>query len=139
MVHIIAGEKGKGKTKNLLAHARDTVEKTTGVVVYIDKNNDKMYEIHKDIRLIALSEYFVQGYEVFLGFLCGIIASNHDIQTMYLDDLTKLAGIDIARLEPLLDRLTLISTRHHVEIVVGITGNRDCLPEHYYENIIMDL
>ena len=44
MIQIIAGEKGKGKTKILLEKANAEVLTTTGTLAFIDKNNRHMYE-----------------------------------------------------------------------------------------------
>ena len=60
MVQIIAGAKGKGKTKYLLDMANTAVKEAKGSVVYLDKSSEHMYEWN--IRLIPamdLSDLFV--------------------------------------------------------------------------------
>ena len=39
MIDIIAGAKGKGKTKVLLEKVNDDMKVTHGTIVYLDKNN----------------------------------------------------------------------------------------------------
>ena len=39
MIQIIAGAKGKGKTKHLLAMANTAMTEAHGTVVYLDKNS----------------------------------------------------------------------------------------------------
>ena len=50
MIQIIAGEKGKGKTKILLDKANAEVLTTKGSLAFIDKNNRHMYELNNKIR-----------------------------------------------------------------------------------------
>ena len=52
MVQIIAGAKGKGKTKYLLDMANTAVKEAKGSVVYLDKSSKHMYELNNQIRLI---------------------------------------------------------------------------------------
>ena len=39
MIDIIAGAKGKGKTKILIQQVNDDIKLTKGTIVYLDKNN----------------------------------------------------------------------------------------------------
>ena len=57
MVQIIAGGKGKGKTKYLLDMANKAVKESKGTVVYLDKSSKHMYELNNRIRLINVQEY----------------------------------------------------------------------------------
>ena len=67
MVSIIAGEKGKGKTKILLERANETVSKANGSVIYLDKSSKHMYELNNKIRLINVSEFFEIFISVFFS------------------------------------------------------------------------
>ena len=49
-----------------------------------------MYELNNRIRLINVNEFPVASAEGFLGFICGIISQDHDLETMYLDSFLKL-------------------------------------------------
>ena len=73
MVHIIVGEKGKGKTKILLDKANGVLAESKGSVVYLDKSNKHMYELNNKIRLINVKDFMVENSSEFLVFLCGII------------------------------------------------------------------
>ena len=52
MVQIIAGNKGKGKTKHLLDMANAAIKEANGSIVYLDKSSKHMYELNNRIRLI---------------------------------------------------------------------------------------
>ena len=71
MVQIIAGEKGKGKTKYLLDMANTAVKESKGSIVYLDKSSKHMYELNNRIRLINVQEYPIhssEGFTVFCSF-----------------------------------------------------------------------
>ena len=94
MVQLIAGQKGKGKTTEILNKVNEEIKTATGNVVFIDKNNQHMFELNNRIRLIDVSGYPITDRDEFLGFVCGIISQDHDIQSMYLDRFMKCAVID---------------------------------------------
>lgn len=57
MVQLIAGQKGKGKTTEILNKVNEEIKTATGNVVFIDKNNQHMYELNNRVRLIDVSGY----------------------------------------------------------------------------------
>ena len=85
MIEIIAGEKGKGKTKELLAKVNSSITSATGNIVYLDKSQKHMYELNNKVRLINVMDYPIENCDEFLGFLCGIVSQDHDLEEMYLD------------------------------------------------------
>lgn len=85
MIDIIAGAKGKGKTKILIQQVNDDIKLTKGTIVYLDKNNKHMYELSNQIRLIVVPEFNVTDTDMFLGFIAGIISQDHDLDKIYLD------------------------------------------------------
>ena len=97
MVQIIAGKKGKGKTKYLLDMANTAIKESKGSIVYLDKSSKHMYELSNKIRLINVAEFPVHSPEGFVGFLCGIISQDHDLETMYLDSFLKLSSLERRR------------------------------------------
>ena len=66
MVQIIAGAKGKGKTKYLLDMANTAVKEAKGSVVYLDKSSKHMYELNNQIRLINVQEYPMDLSDLFV-------------------------------------------------------------------------
>ena len=93
MVEIICGQKGKGKTKELLNLVNDSLDSLSGNVVYIDKCNQHMLDLNKKIRLIDVSEYPVKDCKEFLGFVCGIVSQDNDLEEVYLDSFLTIAFI----------------------------------------------
>ena len=67
MVQIIAGRKGKGKTKYLLDMANTAVKEAKGSIVYLDKSSKHMYELNNKIRLINVAEFSVSTAEGYVS------------------------------------------------------------------------
>lgn len=130
MVQIIAGNKGKGKTKHLLAMANTAMNEAHGTVVYLDKNSKHMFELNRNIRLINVSEYPVNSMEAFLGFLCGILSQDHDLEILFLDSFLTLTDVQTPEdLTEAVKDIDIISEKFNVKIVMSISMDSEKLPE----------
>ena len=130
MVQIIAGKKGKGKTKYLLDRANAAIKESKGSIVYLDKSSKHMYELSNRIRLINVAEFPLHSSEGFIGFICGIISQDHDIEVMYLDSFLKLAVLEGEDITATLAELEEISEKYHVNFVLSVSLDQDELPEN---------
>ena len=139
MVQIIAGKKGKGKTKHLLDMANAAIKGANGTVVYLDKSAQHMYELNNRIRLINVNEFPLASSEGFLGFICGIISQDHDLETMYLDSFLKLACLEGADISETYETLKKLSDKYHVTFVLSISMDADELPENAKGDVIISL
>ena len=139
MVQIIAGRKGKGKTKHLLDMANDSIKKAIGSIVYLDKSSKHMYELNNRIRLINVNEFPITTSQGFVGFISGIISQDHDIETMFLDSFLKLACLEGADIEETYKTLETISEKYHVKFVLSISMNAADLPECAKESVVVSL
>lgn len=139
MVQIIAGEKGKGKTKYLLDKVNESVKSATGNIVYLDKSQKHMYELSNKVRLINASEYLITNGDEFLGFLCGIISQDHDLEEMYLDSFLTIAKLEDEDIERAIIKLEDISSKFHVNFVLSISKNEKDLPACTNGKIIVSL
>lgn len=140
MVEIIAGEKGKGKTKHLLDKVNNAVKTSSGDIVYIDKNSKHMYELDSKIRLINMCDYPVSSTEEFLGFLSGILSQNNDIEEIFLDSFLTIGYVDTTEgLCGAIDKLDQICKMFDVKFVLSISKNEKDLPECAKGKIIISL
>lgn len=139
MVQIIAGQKGKGKTKILINKVNEEVKAAKGSIVYLDKNNKHMYELSNKIRLINVKDYLINNYNEFLGFICGIISQDHDLEKVYLDSFLRLSNIDDSDITMVLDKLTRISEQFNIDFLISISLDADNLPIEYKDNVIVSL
>ena len=129
MIQIIAGEKGKGKTKHLLDRVNESVKSATGNIVYLDKNQKHMYELSNKVRLINVSDYLISNCDEFLGFLRGILSQDHDLEEMYLDSFLTIAVMKDEEITHVITKLEEISNKFHVNFVLSISRNERDLPE----------
>ena len=140
MIQLIVGAKGKGKTKHLLEKVNNAVKTVDGNIVYLDKNAKHMYELKNRIRLINTSEFPFSSTDEFIGFLCGIVSQDHDLQEVYLDSLMDVAFIkDKADIEPLLMKLDKISSQFSVDFFISVSLEVDEVPEQFRSQIIVSL
>ena len=139
MIQIISGQKGKGKTKYLLDKANQAVKEAHGSIVYLDKNTKHMYELNNQIRLIDVFDYPIHSYEAFLGFVCGIISSNHDIEQIYLDSFLRLAHLDGGEIERAIDELNMIGQKYDVTFILSVSEDNENLPKNAQEFTILAL
>lgn len=139
MIQIIAGEKGKGKTKYLLEKVNESVKSATGNIVYLDKSQKHMYELSNKVRLINVADYVISNCDEFLGFLCGIISQDHDLEEMYLDSFLTIAKMDDSDLVHAIEKLETISEKFHVDFALSISRNESDLPECTKGKVIVSL
>lgn len=69
-------------------------------MIFIDDDNRAMYDLHHDIRFINLSEFPVSSACEFIGFICGLISNNYDIEKIYIDGIltgTLISALGIGK------------------------------------------
>lgn len=133
MVYLILGNKGSGKTKKLIDCVNDAVEKSSGNVVCIEKERLLTYDINYRARLVETDQYGVSGYEAFYGFLCGIIAGDHDITDILVDATLKIGGRDYAALAEFLKKVARLSTDSEQDITFTVSADESELPAEIFE------
>ena len=137
MLRIIAGEKGKGKTKYILDMANNEAKNSDGVIIYLDKNNKHMFDLDRNIRLINVKEYPIADFDFLMGFICGLISGNNDIESIYFDSFLILAGLEDKDPSDALDKLIALSNRLGVECIISLSIAGSELDERF--NDYMDL
>ena len=139
MVQLIVGKKGKGKTKHLLDKVNSEVQQVSGSIVYLDKSTKHMYELNNKIRLIDVSSYLISDSSEFLGFVCGIISQDHDLQQMYFDSFLKIACLENESIEPVIEKLEKIGEAFGVDFILSVSMDESELPASMKEKIIVSL
>lgn len=129
MVKLIVGLKGSGKTKSLIEMVNTTVESSDGTVVCLEKGTKLIHEIKYQARLINTDEYLVNDAEALLGFVAGIIASDHDAKDIFVDSALKICNNDLAAFENFITSLAALSDAHDVRIVMTSSVEKENLPE----------
>ena len=140
MIEIIAGEKGKGKTKELLAKVNHSVAAASGNIVYLDKSQKHMYELNNKVRLINVMDYPIDNCDEFLGFLCGIVSQDHDLEEMYLDSFLTIAFTETDdEIQHAIEKLDIISEKYNVTFILSVSRDESKLPECAKAKIVISL
>ena len=139
MVELIVGKKGKGKTKVLLDKVNGAIKNANGSIVYLDKSTKHMYELNNKIRLIDVSGYPIKNCDEFVGFICGIISQDHDLEQIYLDSFLAVAKLDGLDVTSTLEQLKDIGKKFGITFVVSISLDKEDLPAAFQEDIIVAL
>ena len=139
MVELIVGKKGKGKTKVLLDRVNGAVKEANGSIVYLDKRTKHMYELNNKVRLIDVSSYPLKNADEFVGFICGIISQDHDLEQIYLDSFLKVSKLEDADVTDTLDQLDKIGEKYGISIVVSISLDKEEIPEALQDKIAVAL
>ena len=139
MVQIIAGEKGKGKTKYLLEKVNAAVAAANGNIVYLDKSRKHMYELNNKFRLVNATDYPLTNCDEFMGFICGIISQDNDLEELYLDSFLTIANLKDGEICHAIEKLDTISEKYNIKIVLSISKNEADLPECAKEKIVISL
>ena len=139
MVQLIVGEKGKGKTKQLLDKVNNEVKSVSGNIVYLDKSAKHMYELNNKVRLIDVSQYAIENNSEFIGFVCGIISQDHDLQQMYFDSFLKISCLLDKDITAAIEKLEKISAAQGIDFIISVSLDEDELPESIKKNVILAL
>ena len=140
MVQLIVGKKGKGKTKQLLDKVNSEVKDIAGSIVYLDKSTKHMYELNNKVRLINVMDYPIDNCDEFLGFLCGIVSQDHDLEEMYLDSFLTIAFAETDdEIQHAIEKLDIISEKYNVKFILSVSRDESRLPECAKAKIVISL
>lgn len=137
MVQLIVGSKGDGKTKHLLDRVNSQVKTASGNIVYLDKSSKHMHELDNKVRLINVKDYPLKNCDEFIGFICGIISQDYDLEQMYFDSFLKIAHLEDTDLTDALTQLNQISLQFEVNFCISISVEEKDLPEFAKEQVII--
>lgn len=134
MIRVIYGSKGMGKTRRLVSMANEAAESRHGNVVFIDKDNDHMYELLREVRFINALDYNIDGPKMFTGFLSGIAAQDFDLEFIFINSFKKVVRHKLDELEGLFTFLDAFSDRQKLNIVISISD--EAAPPGFIEKYI---
>ena len=129
MIEIICGEKGTGKTKKIISLANDISNQAKGSMVFIDDHNSYMYDLGYSIRFINVTDYALTDPDMFLGFLCGLCASDFDLEYVFVDRFENVVHADLGDLKTFFGQLEALCQQHGLHIVLSVSRGADALPD----------
>ena len=136
MIQIIAGLKGSGKTKRLIDMTNITARDGEHDVIFLDDDNRYMYDVSHKVRFINLEDYHVKNEDMFIGFISGILSSNYDLGTVFIDAFLKLAHKSAEESSEILNILAALSAKHGVNFVLSVSADPAQLPEFMSQYLI---
>ncbi|MGI6070612.1 MAG: twitching motility protein PilT [Blautia sp.] len=139
MVELIVGKKGKGKTKILLDRVNAAIKSANGNIVYLDKSTKHMYELNNKVRLIDVSNYPLKNSDEFIGFICGILSQDNDLEQIYLDSFLRIARLEEKDATDTLAQLDAISEKFDINVVVSISLDKEDIPAAFQDKVVVAL
>ncbi len=139
MIQLIVGNKGKGKTKQLLDKVNAEVLTVNGNIVYLDKSTKHMFELNNKVRLIDVSEFPIDNCDEFVGFVLGIVSQDHDLEQMYFDSFLNIAQLEGKDIEGTVGKLDTISEKYGIKFVLSVSIDEKDIPESMKSKIIVSL
>ena len=126
MVKVLIGHKGSGKTIKMIETANDLAETAKGSVIFINKNARLTYDLSHQIRIVCMDDYeAITCSDEYIGFIYGIISSDHDIEAIFIDSILKHADFSVADVPQFLERLDNISKKFGMDFVVSLSAEKE--------------
>ena len=135
MIQVITGKKGSGKTKVLLEMIDTAVAQSIGDIICIEKCMKLTYSVNHKVRLVDAERYNIASYDMFYGFVAGVLAGNYDIKEVFVDGILKIGGRDYEELGKTLEKLDIL-TGNEVTLVFTVSEDSELLPESVLKYLI---
>ena len=130
MVNLLTGQKGSGKTQQMIELAYQKVKECDGNVIFIKNSHNDTYSLSFDIRAVCMADYpSIRNVDDYTGFIYGMLSANSDIQVIFIDGILKQSDIAVENNARLVDRLTNISTKHGVDFYMSVSADKAALAD----------
>lgn len=133
MIKFISGAKGTGKTKIIIDMANDNVETAKGDIVFLTDTDRYMYSLRYQVRVVNASQLkkgdAPVSEEALMGFIRGLLAGNHDIETLYIDGAHRMLGKTVFEMKDFFDDLRCVATSTDTKFVVTVSENEENFPD----------
>lgn len=136
MVKFILGAKGAGKTKWLIDNANSDIKEGNGNIAFVDVDDDHIFSLDYNVRLINMKDYDVTTLEGFYGFICGMLAMDYDLEKIYVDSVYKVLKLKNEDIEWLYDKLGVVTEKSNVEVYINIDYLKADIPEKLSDSSI---
>ena len=134
MIQLITGNKGTGKTKAIIDIANDHVDTAKGDIVFLTDTDRYMYSLRYQIRAMNTSALkrgteAVVREDMLVGYIYGVLAGNHDIESMYIDGAHRMLGRDVSEMEHFFLDLEEIAEKTDTKFIVTVSQEESEIPE----------
>ena len=126
MVKLLVGHAGSGKTKQMIELANDVAKTSSGTVTFISKSYRPDYGLAHNIRVVCMDDYpKITNSDEYIGFIYGIISSDHDLDVVFIDGILKHADVSMGNLPEFVDRVKKISEVYGPSFVVSLSAEQE--------------
>lgn len=139
MVQLIIGDKGKGKTKQLLDKVNLSIKSANGNIVYLDKSSKHMYDLNNKVRLIDVSEFPLKNSDEFVGFVCGIISQDHDLEEIYFDGFREMSKLEWKDITETILRMEEVSNKYNIKMIISVSAEASELSDTLKDKVLAAL
>lgn len=138
MVKVIMGNRGSGKTKQVIDLVNVAVNEEAGSVVCVEKGNNLRFNIKYSAKLVDLDEFGMSlSYDHLYSFICGLYSGNYDITHVFIDHLYQVTGDDDdAKAPDFLERLEKFSQTSGIKFTITISANEEDAPAEIKKYLI---
>lgn len=137
MIKFITGAKGTGKTKIIIDMANDNVATAKGDIVFVTDTDRYMYSLNYRVRMVNAKQLKRDdapvSEEALIGFIKGLLAGNHDIETLYIDGAHRMLGKTVFEMKDFFDDIREIAKNTDTKFVITVSENEENFPEFIRE------
>lgn len=137
MIKFITGAKGTGKTKIIIDMANDNVATAKGDIVFVTDTDRYMYSLNYRVRMVNAKQLkrgdSPVSEEALIGFIKGLLAGNHDIETLYIDGAHRMLGKTVFEMKDFFDDIREIAKNTDTKFVITVSENEENFPDFIRE------
>lgn len=133
MIQLISGSKGSGKTKQIIDMANTQVDTAKGDVVFLTDTDRYMYSIRYQVRIVNAEclkrNDGTVSEDALIGFIKGVLAGNHDIETLYIDGAHRIMNKTVHEMEDFFNDMFEVAKATDTKIVLTVSEDENNFPE----------
>jgi len=135
MIKLLMGKKGTGKTRKMIDMANKSASEAKGNIVFAGDGRRYIMELKHEVRFIDIKEFDISELNVFYGFLGGIVATNYDIEQIYIDGLLEKFVQNMPGIESFMSNVSKLAKKFGISFIVSMDGDPESLPSFLKEYV----
>ncbi len=130
MIRVIAGEKGTGKTAQLVDDINAQAITENNNIVCIERGNRLDRLLKYQVRLVDMNEYPCSSFDQLLSFISGIYSKDFDLTHIYVDSIFKVAqSEEMSDFAAFLDQLDTFLKDKSIQVTIICSSSVESLDE----------
>ena len=103
--------------------ANESVSNAKGSIIFINKNARLIYDLDYKIRVICMEDFpHVTNEDEYIGFIFGILSSDNDIETIFLDGIMSHRDFALEILPSFIEKIKIISKDSGIDFVLSVSA-----------------